>query len=75
MAITQGMTMPVTLICGQITAGLGEVTLPVQVTSAASDGVVLPVAIEADMPAFRTNLAALLREAADTIERGDFDGS
>lgn len=69
------MTIPAVLVCGQVEAAIGEVTVPAIVRTAQAEGDVLPFSIEADMPAFRANLAALLREAADEIESLDSNGS
>ena len=64
------LTLDVYLRCGdRVEAAIGEVTVPMIVTAGRAEGDVLPFSIAADMPAFRRNLAALLREAADTIEQ------
>lgn len=69
------MKMDVILTCGQVETVIGVVTVPAIVKTGPAQGDALPFSIEADMPAFRANLAALLREAADAIaiENDDFD--
>lgn len=63
----------VILVCGDLETTIGEVTIPGALRTGPAEGDAIPFAVEADMPAFRASLAALLREAADTIESGDFN--
>lgn len=66
------MKSDVILVCGGTQAVIGEVEIPAIVKTGPAEGDALPFTVEADMPAFRANLAALLREVAKTIESGDF---
>lgn len=75
MAAHPDLSLPVVLTCAGIEAEIGTIAIPMTITTGDTtrepDGrLVLPVAMEADMSAFRTGLAALLREAADIIENG-----
>lgn len=66
------MKVPLTIVCGGFEIGAGDVTVPALAKTGTLDGKTLPVSIEADLSGFRANLAAMLREAADTIQHGDF---
>lgn len=49
----------VILVCGEIRTIIGEVTVPASVRLGPAEGDAVPFFAEADMPAFRANLAAL----------------
>lgn len=61
-------TMPITITCGEYEIGSGEVDVPINVKIAPADDGPLPVSAEMNLPGFRRNLVAFLREAADAIE-------
>lgn len=66
-----GMSLPVTLQVGETVCEFGTIELPFTTMVVAPRS----IAVRLDDTELRRRLAAMLREAADTLEEGPADGS
>ncbi|MCW2915524.1 MAG: hypothetical protein JWN52_3592 [Actinomycetia bacterium] len=70
---TPNVTVSVVLMVGSTRGEIGTVSLPLTTTGVSAGDGHIDVSVQPDMPGFRANLAALLREAADAFESGEGD--